>query len=84
MKAAKRNRSRELCLLISLLFLIAFNYPLVLAFNRTDTVFGIPLLILHLLGGWLLFIVAIFLVARNLGGHGGEGRPGGDEGRNSP
>jgi hypothetical protein len=84
MKAAKRNQSRERCFLVSLLFLIVFNYPLVLAFNRTTPVFGIPLVILHLLGGWLLFIVVIFLIVRNLGRDEGEESPKADEGRNRP
>jgi TRAP-type C4-dicarboxylate transport system permease small subunit len=83
MKEAKHNRSRELCLLISLLFLLVFNYPLVLAFNRTLPVFGIPLIILYLLGGWLLFIFVIFLVVRNLGRNEGE-VPEEEEGRTGP
>ena len=83
MKEAKHNRSRELCLLISLLFLLVFNYPLVLAFNRTLPVFGIPLIILYLLGGWLLFIFVTFLVVRNLGRNEGE-VPEEEEGRNGP
>lgn len=82
MKEAKYKRSRDLCLLIFLLFLLAFNYPLVLAFNRTVPVFGIPLIILHLLGGWLLFIVIIFLAVRNLGGNEGKELPEEDEGLN--
>jgi hypothetical protein len=83
MKEAKYNRGRELCLLISLLFLLVFNYPLVLAFNRTLPVFGIPLIILYLLGGWLLFIFVTFLVVRNPGRNEGE-VPEEEEGRNGP
>lgn len=81
MNAEKSNHGRDLCLLVSLLLLVFFNYPLVLAFNRTTLVFGIPLLILYLLGGWLLFIVVIFLIVRNLGRNGHEEDPGSEQGR---
>lgn len=67
-----------------MLFLILFNYPLVLPFNRTTPVFGIPLLILHLLGGWLLFIVVAFFVARQLGRNGPDGRSGSEGGQDRP
>jgi uncharacterized membrane protein (DUF485 family) len=58
--------SRETWLLYCLLFLVAFNFPFVLIFNRTLTVLGIPLLIAYLLVAWLLFILAIFLIVRQL------------------
>jgi hypothetical protein len=80
MNSPGRRRSRELCLLVSLLFLLLFNYPLVLPFNRTTPVLGIPLGIFYLLGGWLLFIGIIFLISRNLGGRERGKRPG-TEGR---
>jgi len=84
MREAEYNRGRELFLLIALLFLLVFNYPLMLAFNRTHPVFGVPLIILYLLGGWLLFIVIIFLSVRTLGRKEDEERLGEDEGRNGP
>jgi len=69
MKASKHDHSKGVWLLCTLLYVVVFNYPFVQIFNRVKSIFGIPLVILCLLGGWLLFIAVIFLFVRKLNRH---------------
>jgi hypothetical protein len=54
-------------LLLSLLYVMLFSYPLLQIFNRNTLFFGIPLLIFYLLLGWLLFIWVIYRFSCRLG-----------------
>jgi hypothetical protein len=47
-------------LCITIFFAVLFSYPLLQVFNRTTLIFGVPLLIIFLLLGWLLFIWTIY------------------------
>lgn len=47
-----------------LVYLVAFNYPVIELFNRQSLVLGVPLAVCYLLGGWLLFILLVFLFCR--------------------
>jgi hypothetical protein len=48
----KGQRLAALCLL----GLVLFNFPILALFNRPATVFGIPLLYLHIFAAWALLI----------------------------
>lgn len=62
-------------LFITILYVVLFSYPLLQVFNRTTLIFGVPLLILYLLLGWLLFIWILFRFSCRLdSGRGGEDR----------
>ena len=61
------DRNRGIWLFFSALFVILFTYPLLQVFNLTTLVFGIPLLVLYLLLGWLLLIGVIYRFTSRLG-----------------
>ena len=61
------DRNRGIWLFFSILFGTLFTFPLLQVFNRTTLIFGIPLLVLYLLLGWLLFIGVIYRFTRRLG-----------------
>lgn len=63
-----------------LLYLLLFNFPVLLIFNGTRPVLGIPALVCYLFAAWLAFIVLAFLFARRLG----RERQGGDEPEGEP
>ena len=48
----------------ALVYLVAFTYPVVALFNRQTPVLGVPLILCYLLGGWLLFILLLFIFCR--------------------
>jgi hypothetical protein len=64
-------QQRTSWLALSILYVVLFSFPLLQIFNRNTLVFGIPLLILYLLLGWLLFIWVIYRFSRRLGNSGG-------------
>ena len=84
MKTSRRKHSKGVWLIGSLLYVVVLNYPFVLIFNQVKSVFGIPLIILYLLGGWLLFIVIIILFVRSLNGHDEEESSEGGEQEKQP
>jgi archaellum biogenesis protein FlaJ (TadC family) len=51
-------------IIISVLFLILFNFPMLSIFNNGDSINGIPMLYLYVFFVWILFIVIIFNVLR--------------------
>jgi len=48
---------------LSALGFLVFNYPLLALFNRTGTLFGVPVLYAYIFAAWGALIVAIALVA---------------------
>jgi len=77
MRPSTSDRQRGSWLFLSTLFVVLFSFPLLQVFNRNTLVFGIPLLVLYLLLGWLLFIGCIYRFTRRLNGNGtaeGSGR----------
>lgn len=50
--------------LISLLFLIFFNFPMLSIFNSGDSINGIPTLYIYVFFIWVLFIVLVFNIIR--------------------
>ncbi len=71
MRSSRGDRIRGAWLFGLLLSIVVFNYPFFLMFNRSRMVFGLPLSVLYLLGGWLLFIGGIYLFVLRLDRNGG-------------
>jgi len=78
------DRHRSIWLFLSILYVVLFSFPLLQVFNRNTLVFGIPLLVLYLLLGWLLFIAVIFRFSRRLGQNGPAQEPDRDEEHEPP
>lgn len=57
---------RQVWLIFFFLGLIMLNFPFIQIFNRFDSIFGLPLLVLYLLLGWPLSIIVIYLFSRSL------------------
>ena len=61
-------RSRLLTQRLAAVFLfgcLLFNYPLLAVFNKTEEVFGIPVLYAYIFSAWLAFIgLVAFIVER--------------------
>ncbi|TYO99580.1 hypothetical protein EDC39_102103 [Geothermobacter ehrlichii] len=66
MKKSEPHRLREAWILCFLLGIIMLNYPFIHIFNKPDTLFGIPVLVLYLMLGWPLSILVIFLFSLQL------------------
>jgi len=73
MKKSEPHRLREAWILCFLLGVIMLNYPFIHIFNKPDTLFGIPVLILYLMLGWPLSILVIFLFSLQLDHDGDHG-----------
>lgn len=48
---------------LSLLGLLAFNYPLLAVFNVDGTVYGVPILYAYLFAAWAVLIVLVARIA---------------------
>ncbi|MDD3800702.1 hypothetical protein [Desulfuromonas thiophila] len=59
-------QKRQLWLAFFLLGLILLNFPFLQIFNRIDTLFGIPLLVVYFLLGWPASIAVIYLFSKRL------------------
>jgi len=51
-------------ILISILFLILFNFPILSIFNIGGSINGVPTLYMYVFLVWILFIVAIYRILR--------------------
>jgi hypothetical protein len=58
----KSNRRAQRLVALFLLGCLLFNYPLLVLFNRHESVFGIPLPYAYLFSAWMLVIVLAALV----------------------
>ncbi len=75
MGSSRGDRIKGAWLFGLLLSIVIFNYPFALIFNRSRLVFGLPLAVLFLMGGWLLFIGGIYLFVRRLDRRSGNEPP---------
>ena len=57
---------KEAWVIFFILGVIMINYPFIHIFNKSDTLFGIPLLVLYFLLGWPLSILVIYLFTRHV------------------
>ena len=62
-KSRNAARARAWCLICFALGLLLTNFPLLQIFNQPQSLNGIPLMVVYLLGIWLLGIVVLFILA---------------------
>ncbi len=55
---------KESWIIFFILGIVMMNFPFLSIFNKSATIFGIPLLYLYLYFGWFVSIVVIFLFTR--------------------
>lgn len=60
------SQFKETWVIFFILGIIMINYPFIHIFNKSDTLFGIPLLVLYFLLGWPLSILVIYLFTRRV------------------
>lgn len=60
------SQFKEAWVIFFILGIIMINYPFIHIFNKSDTLFGIPLLVLYFLLGWPLSILVIYLFTRRV------------------
>lgn len=62
--AKHRQRLKDTWVICFVLGFIMMNYPFISIFNKPALPFGLPLLYLYLLIGWLVSIVIVYLFSR--------------------
>ncbi|MCA1797820.1 MAG: hypothetical protein LC645_09910 [Geobacteraceae bacterium] len=61
------QQQRQIWLIFFFLGIIMLNFPFLQIFNRPETIFGIPLLVLYFMVGWPASIVVVYFFCRTLG-----------------
>jgi hypothetical protein len=59
-----RLRLKESWVIFFIVGIIAMNYPFITIFNKSATLFEIPLLFLYLYVGWLISIFVVYLYTK--------------------
>jgi hypothetical protein len=67
LKLLRRLQIRESWIIFFILGIILLNFPFLHIFNKPDTIFGIPLLLLYLFIGWAFSILIIYLFTLAIG-----------------
>jgi len=72
-----RMQLRESWFIFFIMGIIMMNFPFLNIFNKSDTLFGFPLLFLYLFIGWAvsIFVIYLFVLAigpNNSGNHGNK------------
>jgi hypothetical protein len=62
-KSRTAARTKAWCFICFALGLLLTNFPLLQIFNQPQSLNGIPLMVVYLLGIWLLGIVVLFILA---------------------
>ena len=60
----RRLKLKDTWVVCFVLGLIMMNYPFISIFNKATLPFGIPLLYLYLLAGWVFSIFIVYLFSR--------------------
>lgn len=60
------SQFKEAWAIFFILGVIMINYPFIHIFNKSDDLFGIPLLVLYFLLGWPFSILVIYLFTRRI------------------
>ncbi|MCD6527317.1 MAG: hypothetical protein J7K75_10040 [Desulfuromonas sp.] len=66
MSRESTTQQRQIWLIFFFLGIIMLNFPFMQIFNRPETIFCLPLMVLYLLVGWPLSIVVIYIFSRSL------------------
>ncbi len=61
---AKEKTKQQQLIYLQILFAFLLNYPILSAYNKSETIGGIPLLYFTLFGLWLLLIVLLAIVPK--------------------
>jgi hypothetical protein len=56
-----RLQLRESWVIFFIMGIIMMNFPFLHIFNKSDTIFGLPILFLYFMGGWAISISIIYL-----------------------
>lgn len=67
MRTPNPIRLKDSWVLCFALGVVMLNFPFIEIFNKSATLFGVPVLILYLMLGWPASILVIFLFSRQLG-----------------
>ena len=67
LKLLRRLQLRESWIIFFGMGFILINFPFLHIFNKPDTIFGIPLLMLYLFVGWAISIIIIYLFTLAIG-----------------
>lgn len=65
-KKPAADHLREAWVLFFFLGVVMLNYPFLQIVNKTNTILGIPLLVIYFLVGWPASIVVVYLFTRRL------------------
>lgn len=57
---------KESWVIFFILGLIMLNYPFVNIFNKSDFIFGFPLMYIYITGGWFISILVVYLFTRSI------------------
>ncbi|WP_276976713.1 hypothetical protein [Flavobacterium filum] len=55
-----KKRHLQKFVILSLLLWVAFNFPILLLFNNSDAIFGIPMIYFYIFSVWTLSIILSF------------------------
>ncbi|HRE77963.1 MAG TPA: hypothetical protein PLL09_09065 [Flavobacterium sp.] len=55
-----KKRHLQKFVIISLLLWMAFNFPILLLFNKSEAIFGIPIIYFYIFSVWTLSIIISF------------------------
>jgi len=66
-KLLRRLQLRESWIIFFIMGVILLNFPFLHIFNKPDTLFGIPLMVLYLYLGWAASIIIIYLFTVAIG-----------------
>ncbi|MBN8567811.1 MAG: hypothetical protein J0M25_13895 [Flavobacteriales bacterium] len=55
-----KKRHLQKFVILSLLLWVAFNFPILLLFNNSDAIFGIPIIYFYIFSVWTLSIILSF------------------------
>jgi hypothetical protein len=53
-------------LFITLLLILLFNFPMIETVNKNTTIFGIPTLPIYVMIIWILAVVLLYVISKNL------------------
>lgn len=67
LKLLRRLQLRESWVIFFIMGIILINFPFLHIFNKPETIFGIPLLMLYLFIGWTISIIIIYLFTLAIG-----------------
>ncbi|WP_264558706.1 hypothetical protein [Flavobacterium sp. N2270] len=60
-----KKRHQQKLVVLSLLLLVLFNLPIILLFDSSDSLFGLPIIYVYIFSVWLfLVLISLIIVER--------------------